>query len=415
MSQESHPLTFGSKRRRQSEETRVKGVGRVLRAPWAWLTILGAASANTEPDCQPNALRTAADVSRRYCSRLVWKGRLNVLSYFSYAVACSRLTARPYGQSRYRLCSIPAARPTPDVAEGSDAMTPIDQPHAIHPGQGSASLAPRPCGSTGFAVQPVPRSAARIVRAGLARDRLHLWSTYGQRYREAMEAVRQALRGSWDGASSVRNQRIGVVADLAAVRLYLTEEWAWLESRLLEGMVGDHLPLARCVASGLRRLPSYRGPAFAQASTLGMATAWYRENLVVVDQGFWSASASSAVLLDSEPGFLVWSVTGRCTEMVDPHARQRLVFAPGTRFKVLEVAEGRRPLVFMRELFPQEPVEQGPEDSRSRNIRWLDETTVAELKRAATEQSQRSAADVVGPCERLPGLIVTKDAGRRVY
>ncbi|MET7290508.1 hypothetical protein [Streptomyces sp. NPDC005573] len=262
-------------------------------------------------------------------------------------------------------------------------------------------------------VQPVPSAAARIISAdgrGLAQDRLRLLSRYGYRCRQAMAVVAaQVSPETWNSGGSLRNNRVTVLADLAAVRLYLTEEWKWLDEAVLEGTTGEHLALARCVASGLRRLPSYRGPAAVRAGTVGMVADWYRENRFIVDHGFWSASASAAALGEDEPGFLVWSLTARRTGAVDPYAPERLIFPPGTRFKVLRTTEGQHPIVMMRELFPQEPAVDTPASSGSKHTTWLDESTVAELERLRAEPSAR-ILDGTGPRGRLPGLIVTPEA-----
>lgn len=227
---------------------------------------------------------------------------------------------------------------------------------------------------------------------------------YGGLYRQAMAVVAartvpepRELRGG------LRNDCVSSLADLAAVHLYLTEEWPWLDAALLEGTVGAHLPLARCVASGLRRLPSYRGPAIVRTSAVSMVMDWYRENQFVVDQGFWTASVPATELRENGPGLLVWSLTGRRTGAVDPDAPERLVFSPGTRFKVLRVSEGLRPVVLMRELFPPELAVHRDQTG------WLDESTVAELEGAAAEPSLQMA-DITGPRGRLPGLIFTAKA-----
>ncbi|MDH6625669.1 hypothetical protein M2271_003480 [Streptomyces sp. LBL] len=200
---------------------------------------------------------------------------------------------------------------------------------------------------------------------------------------------------------------------MAAVYLYLDREWEWLDPAILEGTVGAHLPLARCAASGLRRLPSYRGPAIVHTSSVGMVADWYRENQFVVDHGFWTASTSASALSEGGPGFLVWSLTGRLTRAVDPYAPGRLVFSPRTRFKVLQVNAGRQPRVLMRELFPLEPSEH-PVGSGGEHTEWLDEGTVTELERAAAESSGRDAVDIItGPRERLPGMIVTTKSARQ--
>lgn len=271
-------------------------------------------------------------------------------------------------------------------------------------------------------VQPVRSAAARIVPTGgigIARDRLRLWSRYGDRFRGAMAAAeqlvpeRQDLQGRHQGIRDrMRNDRVRIRADLAAVHLYLTGEWAWLDEALPEGEAGAHLPLARCVASGLRRLRSYRGPAVVRSGAVGAVTDWYRDNRFVTESGFWTASASAAALREGGPGFLVWSLTARRTAVVAPHAPDRLVFLPGTRFKVLRVTERPRPVVLMREMFPEEQTEDRPGD-RGGGTSWLDESTVEELDRAV--RALRTAAQplvpepvgIAGPRGRLPGLIVT--------
>ncbi|MGW7674603.1 hypothetical protein ACWGJX_47590 [Streptomyces sp. NPDC054775] len=137
-----------------------------------------------------------------------------------------------------------------------------------------------------------------------------------------------------------------------------------------------------------------------------MLTDWYRQNRFVVDWGFWTASTSAAALSQGGPGFVVWSLTGRRVEMVDPHASDRLVFSPGTRFKVLRVIEGRRPVVLMRELFPPEPAEHRPVESGIDHIKWLDESTVTELESVMAARFVPDAADTKSPRGRFPGLMV---------
>ncbi|MFF3838753.1 hypothetical protein [Streptomyces sp. NPDC001930] len=259
--------------------------------------------------------------------------------------------------------------------------------------------------------QPVPRAAARIVShggRGTARDRLLLWSQYGPRFRRAMSDVRGTLPQEWAAAEGRRTGDISALADLAAVRLYLAEEWAWVDPMLLDGNPGAHMPLARCVSSGLRRLPGYRGPAIARIGVTDALLGWYRRNPVLVDRGFWSAASSPAALGAAGPGYLVWSLTGRRTDPIDPYAPGRLVFAPGTRFKVLGVIDGREPRVMMREMFPQETAGKARDGSGARNTAWLDATTVEELTRATAGTPGRAFVACTCPWNRAPGLIAPR-------
>ncbi|MGW1564850.1 hypothetical protein ACWCQ1_51965 [Streptomyces sp. NPDC002144] len=272
----------------------------------------------------------------------------------------------------------------------------------------------------GYRVQPVPDAATRIVPTGgrgIAWDRLRLWRTYGERYREAMASVARALPQSLGPPAGIRHDRVNVLADLAAVHLYLAGEWEELDEALSQGTVGAHLSLARCLSSGLRRLASYRGPAIVRTGTVGPVTEWYRDNQFVTEQGFWAASASAAVLREGGPGFVVWSLTARRTAVVAPYAPEQLVFLPGTRFKVLRVIDGRQPLVLLRELFPPEPAGHQPGDAGEDGATWLDESTLADLERITADSRTANrftqlAPVAAGPRGRPPGLIVTSPTGR---
>ncbi|MBW8793168.1 MAG: hypothetical protein JF597_06135 [Streptomyces sp.] len=280
----------------------------------------------------------------------------------------------------------------------------------------------RTTGGAEYRVQPVPSASARINPAGvrgLSWDRLRVWRTYGDRYREAMDTMAGRSAQSPAHPGSIRNNRVDTLADLAAVHLYLTEERRNLDEALAEGVVGGHLSLARCVAAGLRRLPSFRGPATVRTTTVGPVTDWYRENRFVTEQGFWTASASAAALREDRPGFVVWSLTARLTGTVDPSVPDQLVFLPGTRFKVLRVIDGRRPLVLMRELFPPEQRTEGQESANAtgKDSTWLDESTLDELElmtagpRAASPSMMSVRSTVACPWDRPPGLIVMSRTG----
>ncbi|MET7474370.1 hypothetical protein ABZT17_08430 [Streptomyces sp. NPDC005648] len=272
-------------------------------------------------------------------------------------------------------------------------------------------------GSTRYRVQSVPSASALInppgVR-GIAWDRLRLWRDYADRYREAIAIVGgSAVAQSSARAGSIRSNDVGVLADLAAVHLYLTSERRNLDEALSEGAVDGLLSLARCVASGLRRLPAFRGPATVRTSTVGPVADWYRENRFVTEQAFWTASASAAALDETGPGFVVWSLTARLTKAVDPSAPDQLIFLPGTRFKVLRVMDGLRPLVLLREMVPSEPESEGhANDADGQEPTWLDASTLEELERrtsgpqTASPSQTPESSTIAGPWNRPLGLIV---------
>ncbi|MFJ2008719.1 hypothetical protein [Streptomyces chartreusis] len=203
---------------------------------------------------------------------------------------------------------------------------------------------------------------------------------------------------------------VGILADLTAVHLYLSDEWKWLDEAVIGGRNGPHLPLARCVAAGLRRLPPYRGPVIARTGLVDVATDWYRENSIVIDRAFWTASAAPSALAEGGPGFLVWSLTGRWTKEIDPDTSARVVFSPGTGFKVLQVTGGPHPLVLMRELLPPELAAHRFASRPSHQTKWLDESTVENLMQAIEKSARDGSAKSEGQPGRCPGLIFTANA-----
>ncbi|MET8830215.1 hypothetical protein ABZX40_32040 [Streptomyces sp. NPDC004610] len=257
-------------------------------------------------------------------------------------------------------------------------------------------------------VQPVPPAVAGTAprgAGGLARDRMRLWSQYGARYRSAMAEAAAVLSGAGRAVErpSGLDERVGARADLAALRLYLAEEWAWAEPALLDGGLGAHLPLTRCAAAGVRRLPPHRGAAIVRTEVPERVADWFMDRAVVVDHGLWSAMVSTAALGAGGPGYAVWSLTGRLMGDIDPYTPDRLVFRPGTRFKVLDVRGGLQPLVLLREMSPGEPDRPGA--GGDTHGEWLDTTTMAELRTALEQSSALTPTGFQGPRARPPGLI----------
>ncbi|RCG21207.1 hypothetical protein DTL70_17180 [Streptomyces diacarni] len=150
-------------------------------------------------------------------------------------------------------------------------------------------------------------------------------------------------------------------ADLIALHLYLhTSEGPLSPKALTRGLHDGEerlLPYAACVASGLRRMPSYRGIAFRGAEeTAGPGG--------VVEPGVLLRDPAPVPVLPlgagaPRPGgaqYAVWSVTGRRVRQLTDRpgagqARDEVVFPPGTLLRVLDVREeGGAPLTLLREV-----------------------------------------------------------------
>jgi hypothetical protein len=216
-------------------------------------------------------------------------------------------------------------------------------------------------------VQPQPAPAADVLppAKGVERERDWLRRNLGARYDTAAALVSRVLSEAPGLHGGPRSSLGDAPTDLAAVRLYLTGSTTAIDTAIRSAATGPHVPLARCAASGLRRLPSHRGGAIVRAALTPAERAWYRENMVVVERSFLAALSSIRPGLPGDTDIVLWSLTARRTELVVPELPDRLLFAPGTRFKVLRTVGGDRPAVLMREMAAAELDEQGqPREER---------------------------------------------------
>ncbi|MEU8522898.1 hypothetical protein [Streptomyces sp. NPDC048577] len=149
-------------------------------------------------------------------------------------------------------------------------------------------------------------------------------------------------------------------ADLIALLLYLrTSDGQQLGHEELDRCLrtGDPrlLPYAACVASALRRLPSFRGLALRGAGEHGSETP--APGAVLRDPAPVSALPSdSSGAYPASTRYAIWSVTGRRVRQLlgatGPQAQaDEVVFAPGTVFRVLDMrGEDPSPLILLREV-----------------------------------------------------------------
>ncbi|MEU0949401.1 hypothetical protein ABZ379_43065 [Streptomyces canus] len=177
----------------------------------------------------------------------------------------------------------------------------------------------------------------------------------------ARDALRELLGEDWDrhlGAVQRALTRFpglradhaphDLAADLAAVHAYLIAENGQLSpGELTEGLArrdAGSLAFLSCLASGLRRLPSYRGPAMRSAGFLADSA-----DLLLPGEELGEATAVSALAVDKqypavpEDHYLIWSMTGRrtdaMTETESGDTAEEVLFGPGTRFRLLQVRQ----------------------------------------------------------------------------
>ncbi|MFH8452012.1 hypothetical protein ACH4CD_22590 [Streptomyces fungicidicus] len=185
-------------------------------------------------------------------------------------------------------------------------------------------------------------------------------------------AFRDAAAGAWEGHAAavsrvltrmpaLRGHELEAArTDLVAAHAYLTADEGPLHhrelTRDLRAGEGRLLPYAGCLASALRRLPSYRGVALRGGDADGPEPP---VGALLQDPAPVSALAgTSAVPAGAGVRYAIWSVTGRKVRQLldrpggDPESYEEIVFVPGTGFRVLAVrtVSAGPSVVLLREL-----------------------------------------------------------------
>ncbi|KUL22663.1 hypothetical protein [Actinoplanes awajinensis] len=300
---------------------------------------------------------------------------------------------------------LPIVAPAPvleQITEQVRVLPPVARPAV-------PAAAPAPVVPNGF-FQATPDPAARAVAGteAVAADRVWLGETFTSRYRSARTEVEQVL-ARYSGFQA----EDGLITDLAAVRMYLTGFGIGVSQTLHGGAIGPHLPFARCVASGLTKMPEHHGPAMLSADLNATELEWITTRPVLTDWGFTEALTVPAVL----PGtvdVLIWAAGAAATEPLEPvdehHADHRVIFPPGSRFEVLttmpQAAETRGRLL-LRHL----PPGADPDPLGS-------DVIIAELQRAADRWLTGTARATVGAAAvrrfaQVPGLTAEPGSGLR--
>jgi hypothetical protein len=234
-------------------------------------------------------------------------------------------------------------------------------------------------------VQPIPRPAASAVppERGIDKERQWFQRSFTREYGATASLVARVLSQSPGLRSGAGNQ--DVLTDLVAVRLYLTEHGQGIDDSVRTAKVGPHVPFARCVASGLRRLPSYRGAARLRATLADAEWKWYGSRRLVTEWAFCPALTDGGVPLTGTVDFLIWSVTARRTSLLAPEVASQVLFLPGTSFKVLRVRDGEQREVLLRELAAGEI---GPDGQVETGQVPLDEVALSGLDKASDAWSR---------------------------
>ncbi|MET8946759.1 hypothetical protein ABZX30_25135 [Streptomyces sp. NPDC004542] len=143
---------------------------------------------------------------------------------------------------------------------------------------------------------------------------------------------------------------------------------------VLRRLAGGAEPDGELLRGGLHLLPAHRGSTGLRAILDEPMRRWYAGQSLIVDPDVCEASALGPGDAPGNTDFLIWSVNGRRTDLLDPLCPDRVLFPPGSRFRLLTARPAVPDVVMMRDLGPDEtPAEPDPD---------LDRAAVRELTQA---------------------------------
>ncbi|MCZ7428802.1 hypothetical protein O7607_23935 [Micromonospora sp. WMMA1949] len=212
--------------------------------------------------------------------------------------------------------------------------------------------------------QRTPGDDARGVRPGPDLDEERTW--FRRAFRREIAAVSADVSDVLAAHPALAGG-VDAVEYATAVRLYLSAAGDGLDQALRSAEPGGHVPFARCVSAGVRRLPVHRGVAYARAELTTADLRRIAQRRVLTDWGFTNALAEPPADLPGTVEVLIWSATARRTAAFETGdgVPARVLFLPGTAFTVLQVQEpeaGAPARLLLRELAVEEP----PVDGRVR-------------------------------------------------
>ncbi|MFG3010596.1 hypothetical protein ACGFZB_09060 [Streptomyces cinerochromogenes] len=229
---------------------------------------------------------------------------------------------------------------------------------------------------------PPPASAPRELppAGGASRAEEQAEEEAGEKVgEEAVAGAERAAGGPSGGAGSPkdaavvalalqRNPELGrgfppetVLAGLLAARLQLTVHGRGYGAEHRGS--GGELPVPAAPAlEGLAMLPVHDGVVALRTDLDEAGARWYEAHRQVVEHGVCSASLTGNPGREGNADIVIRSLTGRRTALLEPEIPDRVLFAPGTRFEVLQVRvrRGERTVVMMRELPAAEALPGGP-------------------------------------------------------
>jgi len=260
---------------------------------------------------------------------------------------------------------------------------------------------------------PAPSVSSRLPEQGIDSERKLLRETWQRDFDQQADAVNAVLAGNPKLLGGSSHPVEDVLTDTIAVRLYLAGQGPDVDRGLRTAEPGPHVAFGRCVTAGLTLLPSHRGPVVSTVTPTPPQWEFYGQHPVLTEWGFLNLLTKPSGSEHGDVDLLVWSMTGRKTALLEPVeglVDGRVVFLPGTSFKVLELIEpklGTRGRILLRELSPTEVDADG---NAASNRASLDKLAKTSLERSAAswaraEPRERIPAVSAGRFRSLPGVV----------
>ncbi|MEV8504181.1 hypothetical protein AB0368_05020 [Actinoplanes sp. NPDC051475] len=317
-------------------------------------------------------------------------------------------TTAPEPPSVVELASPPRAIEPAEILPRA-TVTPLSSPPVAPMPLSSSPVAPPPVSSP--LAPPVALPAAEAPPA----DEDHEWlrrTLAGLDPAAGIDSLCRAAGAVLDGQRELGDARSGrAVAEAAALCWYLTRGGTGLDPLLCNGDDGDHRRLADLASAALERLPRYAGAVTYARTPAPQEWEMYQDARLIADWGFVHALTEPCAEQDGDTNVLIWSLTAARTGAFEPEGdaavTDRVVFRPGTMFKVLELrppAGRQRGSILLRELDPAEDggIDPAPLPADAEAVTTL----LGELRRWALSRPQpRTGAGAAARFDRLPGLI----------
>jgi hypothetical protein len=174
-------------------------------------------------------------------------------------------------------------------------------------------------------------------------ERQALRASLGWRYDAATRSVARLL-AEYPGLRSAGELDEALMAELAAVRVFMTQDQAELVNSIRLGGQESDRALAACVAGGLRRLPALQGVVVRGGPAEADAVDAYHPGQDLVEAAPLIAVDDVAAHVPGAVEILIWSATARRLNGFTEDGRApEVAFLPGTVFRVLAVDPPRAP------------------------------------------------------------------------